>query len=406
MNSSPDTPDGIAPPDAGRNAPPPAPAWLRRIGCVSTGRADAGIYRPLLQSLLAEPAWDICCFAGGTHWSESFGRTAVEFSDLTRLRIIRVDHLMPGDEPADIAETAGRAVAEFGRAFARQPVDLLFVLGDRTEMLAAALAATIHTIPIAHLHGGDTTAGAYDNACRHALTKLSHLHFPALPQHAARLRVLGEEDWRIHKTGALALDALRDFSPEAILELNAATGLDWSRPVFIVAYYPETLASVPPARQIEEVLAALEGFEVQLLMLGPNADVGHEAVRSALVRLASARPGVVLLSALGQRCFWSCLAHAQVLVGNSSAGILEAVSFRLPVVNIGARQAGRVRPANVLDSPLDKAAIAAALAQAIAPGYRSRLRDLANPYGDGRAAERIISVLRVLPARRDLLVKP
>jgi UDP-hydrolysing UDP-N-acetyl-D-glucosamine 2-epimerase len=360
----------------------------------------------LLQALIADPTWEVCCFAGGTHWSASFGRTADEFADLPELRVLRVDHLVAGDGPADVAETAGRAVAEFGRAFAEHPIDLLFVLGDRPEMLAAALAATIHAIPLAHLHGGDTTAGAYDNACRHAITKLSHLHFPALPQHAAGLRAMGEEDWRIHPVGGLAIDALRDFSPEPLEELNAATALDWSRPTFIVAFYPETLAAVPPARQIEEVLAALAGFDTQLLLLGPNADVGHDAVRSGLARLASTRAGAVLLPALGQRRFWSCLARAQVLIGNSSAGLLEAASFRLPVVNVGDRQTGRVRPVNVLDSPLDRAAIAAAVEKAATPGFRSGLGDLVNPYGDGRAAERIVSALHGLPARRGLLVKP
>ena len=386
--------------------PPPTDAsWLRRVGCVTTGRADAGIYRPLLQALAGPKDREVLCFAGGSHFAPQFGGTINELQDLAGVRLIRVDHAVSGDRPADVAETAGRAVTAFGRALAEHPVDLLFVLGDRTEMLAAALAATIHALPLAHLHGGDRTAGAYDDACRQAITKLSHLHFPAMAEHAARIQAMGEEDWRIHAVGALALDAFRAFSPEPPETLNAAIGLDLARPTFMVAFHPETLAAAPADRQIEEVLAALGRFDAQMLLIGPNADVGHSAVQSALARFTSLRPKTVLRPALGQHRFWSCLTRAQVLVGNSSAGLLEAASFRLPVVNIGDRQSGRVRPANVLDAPIERAAIAGAIELATKPSFRENLADLVNPYGDGHAAERIVAVLLRLPRREALLTK-
>jgi UDP-hydrolysing UDP-N-acetyl-D-glucosamine 2-epimerase len=413
MASSRDTPETRSS-DAIRQAdrllnedrPPADSSWLRRIGCVSTSRADAGIYRPLLEALAAEPGRQVRCFAGGTHLAEQFGRTIEELSNLPGVKLTPVDHFVPGDDPVHVAETAGLAVGAFARAFAEHPIDLVFVLGDRTEMLAAALAAVIRGLPIAHLHGGDTTAGAYDDVCRQALTKLAHVHFPALPQHAGQIRALDEEPWRIHAVGALALDALRNFTPEPPAELTAATGLDWARGVVVVAFHPETLAPLPAERQVEEVAAAVAPLDAQLLILGPNADVGHVAVAAAWAKLASSRPGTVLLPTLTPGRFWSCLAHARLLVGNSSAGVIEAASFRLPVVNIGGRQTGRVCPANVVSVTLDRAAIVDAIRRAADPAFRAGLSDLVNPYGDGRTVPRILTALRNLPSRATLLCKP
>lgn len=379
--------------------------WIRTVACISTSRADAGIYRPLLSALAAEPRWRTICLAGGTHHDPAFGGTFDAFASLAGVRVVGVDHFVPGDEPAQVAATAGRAVEAFSNALAETAVDLVCVLGDRTEMLAAALAAVIRRLPIAHLHGGDLTEGAYDDQCRHALTKLGHLHFPALAEHADRIISMGEEAWRVHPVGALALDSLRGFKPESVDRLREAIGLDFTRPVIVVCLHPETLSDIPPERQIQELIAALDPLDVQCLILGPNADVGHDRVRSAWTKFASARPTAVFVSSMPQAMFWSCLANASLLVGNSSAGILEAASFRLPVVDIGDRQKGRLRGPNVLLVPFDRAAVASAIDTALSPAFRESLAGLSNPYGDGRAAERIIAALHNLPDRSTLLHK-
>ncbi len=410
--------------------PRPAPPRLRRIGCVSTSRADAGIVRPLLSALAAEDEWNVVCYAGGTHHSGGFGRTIDELNDFAervnaahapgdaaragealgnrrepRIKIHPIEHQASGDTPHDVAATAGRAVIAFSEALVQAPPDLLFVAGDRTEMLAAALAALVHRVPICHLHGGETTLGAYDEQCRHAITKLAHMHFAALPEYAGRIRALGEENWRIHTVGALALDGLASFIPEPVDALSEALNLDIKQPTIVVAYHPETLAEHDAAAQIDPLLAALLETDANLLFIGTNADVGHYSIRGAVERLVAERPRTRLVPSLSQHRFWSCLAHARLLVGNSSAGIIEAASFRLPVVNVGDRQAGRVRPANVIDAPPEVAAIRGAIARATSQAFRDGLSGLVNPYGDGRAAERIISVLRELPPRSRLLVK-
>jgi len=360
----------------------------------------------LLRALAAEGDWRVTCFVGGTHHDATFGLTAREFRGLSRVAVVPVRHQAAGDTPARVAASAGRAVAGFGSALAAAPVDLLFVLGDRTEMLAAALAATIHGVPLAHLHGGDRTLGAYDDACRAALTKLSHVHFAALPEHARRIEAMGEDPGRVFTVGALALDDLRRFRPLSPRSLGRALGVEWRPPVLLVVFHPETRSERPAGEQVAELAAALAGVEARCVVVGPNADVGHAAIRAAWRRFAAGRAGTaVLAAALDRRRFWSCCVHAQALVGNSSAGLLEAASFRLPVVNIGERQAGRVRPANVIDAPMERGAIAAAIRQALSERFRRGLRGLVNPYGRGDAARRIIAALRRLPERRVLLRK-
>lgn len=386
--------------------PPADSAWIRRVACVSTTRADAGIYRPLLQALAANAQWRVFCLAGGTHFSEEFGAT---ITDLARqehgVEVVPVEHFVPGDGEMEVAASAGKAVDAYSWAYAEQEIDLVFLLGDRPEMLAAGLAATIHRIPIAHLHGGDITAGAYDDACRHAITKLSHLHLPALVEHAARIAAMGEEPWRIHSVGALALDELTSFKPDPESALAALLEMELRRPVIVVAYHPETLSAMPPEQQAEALVAALQGIDASFIVIGTNADVGHDAVRETLTDFVESAESAVYVPSLPQRTFWSCLARADALVGNTSAGILESPSLRLPVVNIGDRQEGRVRAANVIDVPTEYAAIREGIQEAMSAAFRSRLAELVNPYGGGGTAARIVEILQNLPERNIMLRK-
>jgi len=387
------------------NATPDIERAIRRIGCVSTGRADAGIYRPLLSALASQRRWEVTCFAGGTHLSQRFGRTLDTLQLPDHVRVVPVDHLCEGDGPCDVAETAGRATTQFSRAFAAAGLDLLFVLGDRTEMLAAALAAVIHRIPIAHLHGGELTRGSYDDQCRHALTKLAHLHFASLPEYADRIAAMGEEPWRIHTVGAPALDALADFEPECVETLSLALGCDFSQPTYVVALHAETLSDVSPRDQAARLLDALGRTEANLLFVGTNADVGHDNISDSVQCFVANRPGAVLAASMPHSRFWSCLSHARLMIGNSSAGIIEAASFKLPVVNIGDRQAGRVRPANVIDTRWNPEDITAAINRATSGPFRNSTASLSNPYGNGQASRQIVAALGTLPNRRTLLLK-
>jgi UDP-hydrolysing UDP-N-acetyl-D-glucosamine 2-epimerase len=244
------------------------PSWLHKIAIITTSRADAGIYQPLLNTLTSQSPWQTICLVGGNHHSARFGTTVDAIPRLRGLEIVPVEHFTDGDRPEDVACTAGQAVIEFSKALAKHSPDLVFVLGDRTEMLAASLAAVIHKTPIAHLHGGDTTLGAYDEQCRHAISKMSHVHFAALPEHARRIEAMGEEAWRIHVVGALALDGLLGFQPRPAAEISSRVGLDLSTPTIIVVFHPETMANTPPIHQIDMLLSALDASDLNMHSLG------------------------------------------------------------------------------------------------------------------------------------------
>ncbi len=381
-------------------------SWLRTIGIVTTTRADYGIYRPLLRALAAAGRYRLTRFAGGTHLRDEFGSTISEIGKEPFGDIVEVDYFVPGDDAAAIAASAGAALTAFGRMFAERPVDLLFLLGDRYEMLSAATAALLHHIPIAHLHGGDITAGSLDDSIRNAITKLAALHFPALPAHAERIRRMGENDSRIFVTGALALDELAAFKPEPSDAVSSALGLDVREPTAVICLHPETLGSTSPNEQFRVMADALGGFAGNVVVVGSNADEGHLQLRKEMEQFIAARPNARLVLSMPQARFWSCLHHAALFIGNSSAGIIEAASLKLPVVNVGTRQGGRLHAENVIDMPQwDASLIATAIRRAASPEFRASLANLKNPWGDGRAAGRIVAALAGLPEKTRLLAK-
>lgn len=366
---------------------------IRRIACLSTSRADSGIYRPLWR-LLIQNRYDVTCLAGGTHLSEKHGNTIDDLRDIDGLCIVPVAHETGDGSPAGVAAAAGDALRTFGRAIERQRPELVFVLGDRLEMLAATMSAVVAGVPIAHLHGGERTAGAYDDRYRDAITMLSDLHFAALPRYADRIRSMGVDGGRVFSVGALAVDALRAFEPMDVEATSRAVGIDLSKPTALVLFHPETLSAIPAAEQGRIVAHALRGVDLQLVIFGVNADVGCDAVASALADLIHTRGGVAAIASVPPVVFYSTMAHARLMVGNSSCGIIEASSFALPVVNIGNRQGGRARASNVIDVPFSVSSISEAVRLAAGSDSHDRLAGMANPYGDGRAAVRICNLLR------------
>ncbi len=366
----------------------------RAIGVVTVARSDYGHLTPLLEALGAAPDVELLVYIAGSHLSPRFGRTA----DLVEADgwpiAARVDMGIDDDAAGAIAAATGRGVVGFAQQFARRTPDVLVVFGDRYEMLSAAVAALPFALPVAHLHGGEVTEGAIDEQIRHAITKLAHVHFPAAEPYAARLRQLGEEPWRVHCCGAPGLDRLRTRATLSREALAARLDLPLARPTLLATFHPETLAAAEVPRQAEELAAALEQVEGDLVITAPGADTAHRAVSAVLVALAARRPSTRLATALGEEAYCSLLREADVMVGNSSSAIIEAPTFALPAVNVGDRQRGRLRAANVIDVGHDRQAIAGAIRRALEPGFRTRLAGLVNPYGDGHAAPRIARVLR------------
>jgi UDP-N-acetylglucosamine 2-epimerase (non-hydrolysing) len=367
---------------------------VRTIGVVTVGRSDYGIYLPILQRIQSDPGLRLALYVGGMHLMPAFGLTvrAIEADGFPIVE--RVDSGLIGDAPVDIARALGAGVSGFAEALTRSRPDVLVVLGDRFDMFAAPVAALPMKIPVAHIHGGEITRGAMDDALRHAMTKLSHLHFVSTEDHARRVIQMGEEPWRVTVSGAPALDHLGRTPLLSKQEMEQRYGMDLSVAPVLVTYHPVTLEHEEAGRQAEELLEALRASGQPVVFTLPNADTGGQAVIGAIRRFLGSYRRAWLVDNLGAQAYFSFMSIAAAMVGNSSSGIIEAPSFKLPVVNIGTRQEGRTRARNVIDVGYHREEIRAGLDQALSASFRAGLSDLVNPYGDGHAAERIVNRLK------------
>ena len=283
--------------------------------------------------------------------------------------------------------------------------DMLLVLGDRFEMHSAVVAALPLKIPVAHIHGGELSEGAIDDALRHSITKMSHLHFVATETYRNRVIQMGEEPWRVVISGAPALDNLKTIELPTRAQLSKGYGLREEESFLLVTYHPVTLEHEQTEAQMTALLQALGELDMAVVFTYPNADTGNRAIIQLIGEYVASNSRARTFVNLGTRGYFSMMKHATAMVGNSSSGIIEAASFKLPVVNIGNRQRGRLRAANVIDVGYSRREIAAGIRQALAPDFRARLDDLVNPYGDGHAAERIVETLRAVELNDKLLLK-
>ena len=378
---------------------------MRTIGVVTVGRSDYGIYLPILKRIQTDSAFELWVFASGTHLSAEFGMTMGDIEkDGFEVRE-RVDMELVSDTPEGIARSMGVGLLGFAKAYARSRPDILVVLGDRFDMFAAVAAALPFKIPVAHLHGGELTRGAMDDSLRHAITKMSHLHFTATEEYAQRVMQLGEESWRVMMSGAPSLDNLRTLKLLSAAELEALVGLPMEPAPLLVTLHPVTLEYEKAAWHAEELLAALEGVGRPIIFTGTNADTGGRVIRRAIDEFVSRHPNARFVENLGTRAYFSIMKHAAAMVGNSSSGMIEAASFELPVVNVGLRQDGRVRGSNIVDVGHGRAEIGAGLAKALSPAFRAALRGMKNLCGDGHASERIAERLKMVPLDERLIMK-
>ena len=376
----------------------------RAIAVVTTSRADYGhLYWPL-RELQAHPDVDLKLIALGAHLSPEFGHTVGEIERDGFTVDERIECLLSSDSDVGMAKAIGVATLGLADSLARLRPDLLLLIADRFELLAPASVAVALRIPIAHIEGGEVSEGAIDDAIRNALTKLAHVHFT--PTESARRRVLamGEEEWRVHRTGAPSLDHLRRRTLASREEIAARLGLDLSHPTVMVAVHPVTLARDTLA-EADAVFAALARLPQSIVFCFPNADAGSRALIARAEAFCAPHARARLYVNLNPIDYWSLLKQVDLLVGNSSSGIMETPALRLPTVNVGRRQQGRERARNIVDADAEPGAIVAAVERASSPSFRASLEGMENPYGDGQAAERIAGILASVPLGEALLVK-
>ncbi len=369
---------------------------MRKMAVITGSRADYGILFSIIRLLHEDPDVQLLLLVTGMHLSEAFGMTVREIEQQGIPIAGRIAILSDDDSDEAAALAMGRAVTGFARAYARLKPDIIVVLGDRFEVHAAVSAAVPFRIPVGHIHGGELTEGAVDELFRHSITKMSHLHFAATREYADRIIQMGEQPARVYVSGAPGLDAIKTLDLQDREKLAAELNIPSEGPLGIVTFHPATVEKGQAETQIKEVLKALDSFpDVYWIFTASNADMEGRTILDCIKTHVSSRDNADLFLSLGQTMYLSVLREASLMAGNSSSGIIEAPSFGLPVVNIGLRQQGRIRARNVIDvHECDSAKIKSAVKTALSKAFRDSLKDMQNPYGDGRSGARIVGILK------------
>jgi UDP-hydrolysing UDP-N-acetyl-D-glucosamine 2-epimerase len=373
---------------------------MKRRICVVTGsRADYGHLYWLMKEIQGDPAVDLQVVVTGMHLSAKFGRTYVAIEEDGFAIDAKVDMQLSGDTPACVAKSMGYGLIGFADVIERLRPDIVVVLGDRFEILPVAQAALVAGVPVAHIHGGEVTEGAFDDAIRHALTKLSHLHFVAAPEYARRVLQMGEAAERVFEFGAPGLDRVRRLTLLDRATLEQELGMALGDPLFLVTYHPETMVPDGGLAGAEEMLAALDAFPgATVILTGTNADTHGQAIMRRFAHYAEANADRVrLVESLGSVRHLSLMKHADAVIGNSSSGVVEAPFLKTPTVNVGERQKGRLRARSIVDCKGDRADIEKAIRKAISPEFREVCQGAVSLYGEGDASRRIKDVLVRFP---------
>jgi UDP-hydrolysing UDP-N-acetyl-D-glucosamine 2-epimerase len=376
----------------------------RKIAVITTSRADySHLYWPL-RELSAHPNVDLNIIVMGAHLSPEFGSTIQEIEKDGFNIDARVECLLSSDTDVGMAKTIGVATLSLADVLGQMRPDLLLLIADRYEMLAPASVALALRIPIAHIEGGESSEGAIDDAVRNALTKMSHIHFTSTQAARDRVVAMGEEAWRVHRAGAPSLDHLRRQTLFTREQIESRLKLVLNHPTVLVAYHPVTIAR-DTVREADALFEALEKLPDQVLFCYPNADAGGRKLIERARAFAASRDSAHVFVNLDALTYWSLLKQVDVMVGNSSSGIMESGSFALPTVNVGLRQQGRERARNVMDAAPEVRAILKAIVTAKSADFRRSLQGMTNPYGEGVASEKIVEVLTSVPLGEELLLK-
>ena len=376
---------------------------MRKVAVFTGSRAEYGLLSRLMGLLRDDPSVALQIIAGAMHYAPEFGQTwRAIVADGHRIDA-RIESLLSSDTAAGVVKSLGLGTIGMADALDRLAPDVLVILGDRFEALGAAQAALIMGIPVAHIHGGEITEGAYDDAIRHAITKMASWHFVAADAYGARVIRMGTPPERVFTVGAPGLDRLLSGAPMPLAQVSADLVFDLGTPYFLATYHPATSATEDPVAGVRAMLEALADCAgLNTVLTYPNADNGGRAVIAEINAFVQVHPGrAIAVPSLGAR-YGAVMAAAAAVVGNSSSGIIEAPSFRVPSVNIGGRQAGRLAAASVRHVAADRAAIAEGLCWALSDGARAAAAAAINPYGQGNAAGAMLAVLRDAPLPRGL----
>lgn len=367
----------------------------RRVCVITATRAEYGLLKPLLYEIRKHDALELQLLVSATHLAKEYGETYKEIEEdfviTSKIPILGED----ASDPLYVAKAMSAAQIGFAKAFAELSPDIIVVLGDRYEIFCAVAAALIAKIPVAHLDGGEITQGAIDDALRHAITKMSHLHFTCHQSYAARVIQLGEEPSRVFNVGSTSVDAMRSVAIMPKEAFEESIGLRLGKKNLLITYHPTTLSTRSPKEEFAELLEALERLdETHLIFTKANADTGGAIINAMIEEFVAKHPqSSICRASLGQLRYLNAIYHCDAVVGNSSSGISEAPFYKRATINIGDRQKGRLRVASIIDVAPKSDAILEAIESIYAPEFQAVLKNVESPYGEGRSAERIASIL-------------
>lgn len=370
------------------------------IGILTLGRTDYSYFKPILEEIKKDPSLDYFLIVAGMHLSPEFGETYNEIiRDGFRINE-KIEATLSSDTPEGVAKTTALMTLGMSSVLSKNNLDVMLVLGDRYETLGAVIAVLPYNIPIAHIFGGDITEGAFDEQIRHAITKIAHIHFASNRFSAKRVIRMGEEPWRVLDAGSPSIDSMRQQKLYTKQEFYKVYNFDISKKMFLITFHPVTLECENTASYIVNLIKALGDFDANMLITYPNSDPGSRAIIEYFDKFAEQNKNVRFLKNMGVKGYYSAIKFSDVMIGNSSSGIIESATFRLPVVDIGNRQKRRLAGKNVIHSDYTCADITKKINLSLTNSFKYGLSNLKNPYGSGNASKKIIKAIKAIMNQR------
>lgn len=377
-----------------------------QIAFFTTTRAEFGLLSPLIRAVDQSADLEHLLFVGGTHLSDQHGHTIDEIKNENFIITDTFDFISEDSNPVTLFKSTAVEVNELSRIFENYQIDAICILGDRYELLPIIQAAIFFQKAIIHIHGGEKSEGVIDEQIRHMITKAAHIHFAACDEYANNIRRMGEASWRVFNTGALAVDNMKSIqkvSKEVIFrELN----LDKSKDLVLLTYHPVTLEkNLRPVIQIQNIFSALQSFDLQIVITAPNMEVDRNELLDEIMKQVDSNKHYHYIESLGSKKYLSLIPHCKFVIGNSSSGIIEVPYFKIPTINIGKRQKGRIRHQSIIDTDYSVKSIKDAIEKTIQEDFLNSFKNMEYKFGDGNAANRMVDFLENLPKNKDVLQK-
>ena len=379
---------------------------MRKILVVTGTRSEYGLLHNTMQEIKNSKELELLLIVTGNHLVSSFGNTVEEIRKDGFKIDDEIDMIINSDKKSALIKSMGLEMIQMAQSFDRLKPDILLILGDRYETFVAATCAMMMNVPIAHMNGGESTEGAIDEQIRHAITKMAHIHFPGAQFYKDRIIKMGEEAWRVFNVGQAGVENIKRLKLYSKQEIEKQLSIEFNKKIFLITFHPVTLESENVETQIDSLLSALKDFDAKFIFTYPNADFGSKTIIDKINTFVQRNKHAYVFSSLGQRRYLSLLNYADIMIGNSSSGIIESSTFKLPVVNIGNRQKGRLRSNNIIDTGYSKKEIVAGINKALFDEkFKLALNDIENIYGDGTTSHQVTQILKTIDIGKKLLEK-